>query len=256
MKTATTMRLKTASQILFLILFLFLAMKNTLQLWMGLFGAGMILSFFAGRLYCGWVCPIHPVVRTATWIKKKLRLPHPVIPEWLQGNALRFGMLGLFVAALTFTMMSGKKLPVLPVLIGVAACVSLVFTESYWHRWLCPYGTLLSLPARFARRNLQIEQSGCISCGKCMNACQAQAVLTSPSIPATVMIPTDPAAYVHRSSPAKAAPVPSASQARQKFYYSIQGKECLLCLECVKVCPRHVIRYTPGSRLNHDRPGE
>jgi polyferredoxin len=197
---------------------------------MGLFLFGMVLSLFAGRLYCGWVCPIHPVLRAAVWLKKKLRIPQRKIPGWMRSEVTRFAALGLFALALVFTMVSGKKLPVLPALIGIAAFMSLFFPESLWHRRLCPYGTLLGISARFAGRNLAIDREVCIACGKCQAVCPAEAVRSVPTI-----------------SRAASQPAPRPAP-RPKLAYSIEGRECLLCLECVKVCPKNAISYVPSAR--------
>ncbi len=244
MKTSTTVKLQTASQLVFLALFALLAKSDKLQLWMGLFLFGMALSLFAGRVYCGWACPIHPVLRAVTWLKKKLKLPHSKIPDWMQGNAFRFGILGLFIIAVAFTMVSGKKLPVLPALIGIAALFSLFFPESLWHRWLCPYGTLLSLPARLARKNLVIDQSGCISCGKCQTLCPAQAVTSAQ--PAST--PSAEPVFAGIAAPKGGGSPKPKIQPKTKLSYTIKGMDCLLCLECVKACPKNVIRYIPVSR--------
>ena len=55
-------------------MFMLFALKDRLQLWMGLFLLGLLFSFFAGRVYCGWVCPIHPVLRALVWLRKNLKI--------------------------------------------------------------------------------------------------------------------------------------------------------------------------------------
>ncbi len=42
-----------------------------IQLWMGVFGLGLLVSLFWSRLYCGFICPINTVMEGISFVKKK-----------------------------------------------------------------------------------------------------------------------------------------------------------------------------------------
>ena len=74
-----------------------------------------------------------------------------------------------------------------------------VFVQSFWCRYLCPYGALMGLAALASPLRIRREASLCIDCAKCAKACPA-------------LLPVDRLA-------------------------SIRSAECTACLECVAVCP-------------------
>ena len=163
-------------QLVFLALFIFLIISGKVQLWMGIFIVSILAALLLGRVYCGWVCPINTVMRGVTWIKKKLHIKSVKIPAWLTRPWVRIVVLGLFVAAFIFTMVSGKKLPVLPILFAIGVILTLFFPEELWHRHLCPYGTIMSIPARKSKYAMVIDPDVCNRCGMCKRVCPAKAV--------------------------------------------------------------------------------
>ena len=187
-------------QIAFLVLFILLIAKGKVQMWMGLFVLAIVVAFVSGRLYCGWVCPINTVMRGITVIKNKLHIKSVNTPAFLTKPWVRILVLVLFVAVFIFTMVTGKKLPVLPALFVLGALLTLIFPEELWHRYLCPYGTILSLAAWKTRRGMTIDQDLCNSCGACMRVCPAKAV------------------------------------ERSGTKYSIIKKDCIMCMDCARAC--------------------
>lgn len=194
-------------QILFLALFIFLIINGRVQVWMGLFITAIIATFLLGRVYCGWVCPINTVMRGITWIKKKLHMKSCRIPAWLTKSWIRILVLGLFIAMFIFTKVSGNKLPVLPALFGIGIILTPFFPEELWHRYLCPYGMIMSIPARKSKHAMTIEPNLCNSCGMCKRVCPAKAVEKS------------------------------------ERHYAIMKKDCIVCMACSEVCKQKSIRY-------------
>lgn len=194
-------------QVLFLALFIFLIVNGKVQVWMGLFVAAILSTFLLGRVYCGWVCPINTVMRAVTWVKRKLHIKSFKIPAWLTKPFIRFLALGLFIAVFIFTIVSGKKLPVLPALFGIGIILTLFFPEELWHRYLCPYGTILSIPARKSKHIMTIEPDLCNSCGMCKRVCPAAAV------------------------------------EKEQFHYNIMKNDCIVCMECSEACKQEAISY-------------
>jgi len=194
-------------QIAFLILFVFLIVKGKVQLWMGLFLAGVIVSFVFGRVYCGLICPINTVMNAVTWLKKKLHIKSMHIPKALKKPWIRYAVLGIFAALFIFIMISGKKLPVLPAMFLLGILLTLFFSEELWHRYLCPYGTILSLSSLKTKYTMKIDEENCISCGICKKVCPANAVEEKDGI------------------------------------YQIIKNECMICMECERKCKPNAISY-------------
>lgn len=194
-------------QIAFLALFIFLFISGKVQLWMGLFLLGVIASFILGRVYCGWACSINTVLRAMTWVKKKLHIKSLKIPCFLKKPWIRYAILGLFAAFFIFTLVTGKKLPVLPILFVISILFTFLFPEELWHRYLCPYGTILNLPARKSMHSMQIDAQKCNNCGKCKRVCPAVAI------------------------------------EKGKESHQINKNDCLVCMECARNCPQNAISY-------------
>jgi ferredoxin-type protein NapH len=200
-------RLQLAIQILFLALFLTLIATGQVQVWVGIFLLGVIASFFLGRLYCGWICPINTVLKGISWSKKFLGIKKQITPQFLTKPWVRFTVLFLFIAAFAFSMITGRPIPALPILFAAGIMLTIFFPEELWHRYLCPYGTILSYPARKAKLNMVIDQEKCNSCGVCKKVCPADAVHASEKV------------------------------------YSIRGNNCLVCLNCSTHCKAEAINY-------------
>jgi ferredoxin-type protein NapH len=198
--------LQIAIQVLFLALFTGLVILGKVQVWMAVFLIGGVLtSLLFSRIYCGWLCPINTLIKATAWVKKKLHIGSFKIPLFIKKPWIRYVFLGLFIALFAFSMISGKHIPVLPILVAIGVFISLLFPEELWHCYICPYGTILSLPASKAVKSLRINEEVCISCGKCKKSCQVNAVI------------------------------------QEDKTFSIDKKECLVCMACVEACSSDAI---------------
>lgn len=193
-------------QVLFLGLFLFLLIRGKVQVLIGIFLLSLVLSLFFSRFYCGWICPINTLLKPITFLKKKFRVGSIRTPSFLKNGVLRILLLVAFLGLMVFTLRSGKQLPVLPALVAIGVFLSLFFEEELWHRWLCPYGTLLSLPSRAAKKQMVIDAELCTNCGRCKRVCPSGAIVKEEK---------------HR----------------------IIKSECLVCHECERVCTKGAISY-------------
>lgn len=200
-------KLQRIIQIAFLALFLILIIKGKTQAWMGLLLIGIAASFIFGRFYCGWVCSINTALVGVTWLKKKLNLKSPPVPKLLQKTWVRYLALGMFFGVFAFTVATGKKLPVLPALFLIGVIITFLYPEELWHRYLCPYGTLLNASSSKAKHGMVIEEGLCNNCGVCRRVCPAKAV--------------DKTGAKHR----------------------IIKPDCLICLECEVNCRQKAISY-------------
>ena len=202
----TTKSTQAAIQIFFLILFGILVFLGKPQIWMILFVASMIFAFAFSRIYCGYICPINTLMKPVKWIKKKLHLKEHEVSPLLENPATRIVVLVLFISLFLISVVSGKKLPVLPAMVLLGAILTLFFHEELWHRFLCPYGLFLSFPSKKAKHFVTISSDLCVNCTKCAKVCPSKAVI-------------------------------------RKDKHEILKDECLVCGECIRSCPTNAISY-------------
>lgn len=145
----------------------------------------LLLTPFAGRFLCAWICPLGVMQSAANWLshpKSHIRRVCTRLPEkkpqlfmrWavfaavLVCIALGAGALGY---ALTPYSIVGKALiGFIPGLILFAAIIVLAMIGKgrFWCNWVCPAGTLFNLLARFAVRPHKIDmKDGCGNCRAC-----------------------------------------------------------------------------------------
>lgn len=196
-------------QIITLVIFVALMVLGKIQLWMAVFLGGLLLSTVKGRLYCGYVCPINTVMEVVDNDAAKRKRNRLKTPKWAKSNMVRIAVLVLFVATSIFIQKTGKKLPVLPALIVVGILLTIFFEPSFWHRYLCPYGTLFSLFSKKNKVGYSIADEGCIKCGMCVKNCPADAIK---------------------------------QEAKNKVPFIFKS-DCIVCGKCEAVCPSKVISY-------------
>ena len=194
-------------QVIFLGLFIFLLVKGKAQLWMALFLLGIIASFLLGRIYCGWICSINTSMKGVTWIKKKLKIKNLKIPYSLTKPWVRTFALALFITVFIFIMITGKSLPVLPFLFSLGILITFFYPEELWHRYLCPYGSIIRLPALKSAHHMVIDAEKCINCGACTRVCPAKAIV------------------------------------RHESHHEILKEDCLVCFDCSDACKKDAIKY-------------
>ncbi|MDD2396502.1 MAG: 4Fe-4S dicluster domain-containing protein [Tissierellia bacterium] len=196
-------------QVITLIIFVALIVLGKVQLWMAVFLGGLLLSTVKGRLYCGYVCPINTVMEIVDNDAAKRKRKRFKTPKWAKSNIVRVGILVLFFIIFVFIQKTGKKLPVLPALFALGIILTVFFEPSFWHRYLCPYGTLFSLFSKKSKVGYTISEEGCIKCGMCVKNCPADAI----------------------------------KQGEKNTVPYIIQSDCIVCGKCEAVCPTKVISY-------------
>lgn len=204
-----TLNFRKLIQISFLAIFAVLLIFNKATMWMIIFFSGVVAALFFGRLYCGWICPINTLMQVVEWISKKLNLQQRDVHTWVKKPFVRYGLLGAFIGLMLFTIVSGKKMPILVIMVGAGTIITLFFKPSLWHRYLCPYGTILSAPAFLAKYKFQINKDICIKCGVCKVVCPAEAI----------------------------------EMKNKKEFPQIIKASCIQCSKCADKCPKQCIQY-------------
>jgi len=216
--------------------FLPISALMSLRLWLGsgmldpihpaglvIFIAVLLSAFLVRKGFCGWLCPIGALSEALAIIGEKIGV-QLAMPKALDVilKAIKYLLLGFFVKIIFLDMpvqavylflqndynkisdvkmlkfflnLSGAGLAVLVILV-----VASVFFKHFWCRYLCPYGALLGVLALASPVAVKRQQSYCIDCKKCDQAC------------------------------------PNALRvSNMKRVYS---PECVGCLNCVDVCPK------------------
>lgn len=206
MSKSNTIRKK--SQIASIVIFLLLIIQNKMQLWLLGFLFFTLLSVFLGRIFCGYVCPINSVFEfLPTNFKKRLSKKINISSNRrILLTFVKYLILVLFIASIILMSLNGIKLPVLPVLILIGLIVALIWGEAIWHKYLCPFGTVLGLSSYFVKFGYNIDTKSCITCGKCKRICPTDAISNDVN-------------------------------------YKISKNLCLLCNKCFESCPNESIRF-------------
>ncbi len=184
--------------------------------------AFLAISFLLRKAFCSWLCPVGTISEWFWRIGRQTFRGNFQLPRWLDVplRSLKYILLGLFLYAVgsmsvpailaflegPYGVISDVKMlnffrslsPTAAVTLGVLAVLS-IFIQNFWCRYLCPYGALVGLVARFSPARIRRSQEICIDCAKCAKDCPS-------------LLPVDKLITV--SSP-----------------------ECTACLQCVAICP-------------------
>ena len=193
-----------------------------------------ISSVVAGRVFCGWTCPMGTIQDLLARVPKLRALRRPPfgrVDRWLKGLkylVLIVTIVGFYalnqrfaipvrghadwsldaarVSWLTYDIYS--RLRVVVILAGVVLAVALSRT---WCRYLCPLGALLTLGNRLSLFRLRRDPNKCVGCSKYPRECRT---------------------------------------------YTTPGTaDCVLCGDCVEGCPSRAISFSIRSPNQEDRSG-
>ena len=150
------MKKRKIVQIITSILFILLIILGKVQIWMAIFAGILILSTYFGRFYCGYICPINTGMELIDDNANKKTKTRKAAPKSFK-KFIRYGILALFLGILVIVFNTGKQLPVLPILFGLGIIITIFYKPEFWHRYLCPYGTLLSIFSRFNKKTYAVS---------------------------------------------------------------------------------------------------
>lgn len=190
-----------------------------------LLGAGLVTVFYAlagGRVFCSWVCPVNLVTDTASWLRRKLKLPRTSeLPRYLRYYLLALVLLlPLLTGSLIWEWINPVPLVYRAVLFGSLSglwilatifLLDLFIAERAWCGHLCPTGALFGLVGKWSPIKIVASKaSDCNNCMDCFAVCPERQVL----------------------KPALKGQNPVISSA-----------DCTQCGRCIDVCAKRVFRY-------------
>jgi polyferredoxin len=197
-----------------------------------LFGVLLISSFLVGRAWCGWVCPAAGLqeaackvnerhVRKIDWLKWViwiLWLGVIILGVITSGGYSQFDPLYLTESGISVD--APEKYIIYYIVVGLVFTLSVVVgRRAFCHStcWMAPVmiigrkaRNMLNTPAL----RLTAESEKCIDCDKCTKTC-------SMSLNVNQMVRNG----------------------------SMENAECILCGQCIDICPKNVIHYAfkPGK---------
>ena len=179
-------------------------------------------SIVLKKSFCSWLCPIGTLSESLWMLGEKIFGKNIALPRWIDYplRSLKYLLLAFFVWAII-----GMDIPELAAFINspynkladvkmylffanistfalwtiILFMVMSIVVKNFWCRFLCPYGALLGIVGWFSPFKITREQSTCIDCNLCTEACPANIT-------------------VHAAG-------------------RIWSDECTSCLRCVEVCP-------------------
>jgi len=155
-------------RIIALVILAFAVITKRIQLWLFITLFSILLSFYFGRFFCGYLCPTNTFLRVLNFRKK-----HPIT---LGSEKIRFVVLFIFLTLMFINMRLGAKFPFIIILTAVGILFSLFISERAWHKYFCPYGTLMSIISRKYSKGIRIDSDKCISCGICQKVCPTEGI--------------------------------------------------------------------------------
>ena len=197
-------------QLIFLALFGLLIWKGNMGIWLGILGVSVVMSLFFGRFYCGYICPMSPVMTWAEKLSRKIGLQRKGLPNSLKKDFLPWLVLVLMVGAMLIGKRAlGVDIPVLLILVGLSAMTTLFYQQELFHRYLCPYSGFLRMAGGKAGKSKTVDAQFCNGCRSCLTVCPSGAISIRPDTKRAV----------------------------------IDAAHCHQCTECGDICPKDAIAY-------------
>ena len=198
------------------------------------FGAMFLAALFLGRLWCGWACPAGGLQEFGAavnnrpgprgrwnWTKWVIWVPWIGLIAWMAVQAGGYRVVDPFFqleGGLTVLQTEPPWFIVYYVIIALFLGLAVIFgRRAGCHTicWMAPFmilGRKIRNLFRWPALRLAANQDICIDCNRCTQKCPMS---------------LDVHGMVHTAT--------------------MENSECILCGECVDVCPKDVIRYTFSS---------
>jgi ferredoxin-type protein NapH len=155
-----------------------------------LYGAAILLVFYviAGRVFCGWICPMNMVTDLAGWLRTRLgvndlfRLSRST-RYWILVMAL---VLSALMGVAAFEWVSPISMLHREIIYGIGLGLTaalgififdLLILKHGWCGHLCPLGAFYGLVGKKAWLRVRFDDRSCTHCGECARVCPEPHVL-------------------------------------------------------------------------------
>lgn len=177
---------------------------------------GVVTAAFAGRVYCGWFCPM------GAWLEhgaSRFSRSKPA-PAWMSNEW--FGRIFSIVFVAGFASLFFLPVPrwIIPVaMMGTMVVIGTALAAAFYPRaycaHVCPWGVMQAIIGRRARLQIVVDEK-CRGCLACSRAC-----------------------------PLDKLPAPAVAKVRDTGEKSAVSSRCIRCMKCTAVCPANAIRFRP-----------
>lgn len=151
-----------------------------------LLAAVIILSVIAGSAFCSWICPFGAVQEWLAKLGKKIFGRNFNLPAKVDKPLRYLRYVSLF-AIIFFTVRGSSMVfeaydpfkilfhfnfeTTTAIVIFVTTIVLSILVETFWCKYLCPLGAIISIFGRFNLVGIRRNQDVCIECGLCSKNC-------------------------------------------------------------------------------------
>ena len=178
-------------------------------------------ALFAGRVFCGWVCP------NGAWmdhIVKRFSL-HRKMPGFLTSRWFGYSFTIVFLTVFLYLRVFITDSPwvwTIPIgMMAVQMTLGTILGAIYYPRGfcahVCPWGIIASLIGRRAAYQMTIG-SHCKSCRTCTSTCPLGGILE-----------------------------PAIDKVKESKRSATMSADCMRCMSCVGTCPTNAIQFGPVS---------
>lgn len=210
-------------------------------------GILILLGVLLGRFICGFLCPfgwfqelLHkiPAPKLSTKRLKPLRLlkyavllvmvvllpalavndlglGSPYFCKYLCPQGILLGAIPLSLVSSSIRAALGALFTWKAIVLGLVILLSVVFYRPFC-KWLCPLGAFYALLNKVSLLQMQVDQSRCVSCGKCARTCKMDVDVTKHP----------------------------------------RHMECIRCGVCVKACPVKAVSFRYGFEKEQSIPAQ
>lgn len=181
-----------------------------------------ISALFAGRLFCGWLCPMGFYTER---LLSKFSLGKKA-PRWIKSNTFKylFALSFIIILILLSRVIPRQVFPF--VMMGsvflIASLLGIIYHGRFWCGNLCPWGVLSGLASKLSFYKYGIS-SECKGCKLCTKVCSVKDVIE---------------------------PTIEKIRVSKEEGFAPLGENCIRCGECAFVCPVNAINFKEQEALS------
>lgn len=159
------------------------------DVWLGALIVSLFYGIFAGRAYCGWVCPINLITDLSAWLRRKFSIT-TLFLNIPRGFKYLLLALSLFLSMLfgvgAFEMINPVSMFSRGIVFGMGFGIlgivmiflfDLFVLKNGFCGHICPIGATFSLIGKFSLLKIKHKVQNCTKCMKCIEVCPEKQVL-------------------------------------------------------------------------------